>query len=40
MSLLEEPMHPGEALNKLYLAPLDMGMIAFARLLGVPRRRD
>ena len=25
MSLLEEPMHPGEVLKELYLDPLDMG---------------
>ena len=39
MSLLEEPMHPGEVLNVLYLDPLDMGAIALARRLGVPRTR-
>ena len=39
MSLLEEPMHPGEVLKELYLDPLDMGAIAFARRLGVPRTR-
>ena len=39
MSLLEEPMHPGEFLKELYLDPLDMGAIAFARRLGVPRTR-
>ena len=38
MSLLEEPMHPGEVLKELYLDPLDMGAIAFARRLGVLRR--
>ena len=39
MSLLKAPMHPGEALQELYLAPLDMGAIALARRLGVPRTR-
>jgi len=39
MSLHEEPMHPGEVLKELYLDPLDMGAIAFARRLGVPRTR-
>jgi len=39
MSLLKEPMHPGEVLKELYLDPLDMGAIAFARRLNVPRTR-
>jgi antitoxin HigA-1 len=39
MSLLEDPVHPGEVLKELYLDPLDMGAIAFARRLGVPRTR-
>lgn len=39
MSLLEYPMHPGEVLKELYLDPLDLGAIAFARRLGVPRTR-
>jgi addiction module HigA family antidote len=39
MSLLEEPMHPGEVLKELYLDPLDMGAIAFALRLDVPRTR-
>ena len=39
MSLLKEPMHPGEVLKELYLDPLDMGVIAFARRLDVPRTR-
>ena len=39
MSPLQEPMHPGEVLKELYLAPLDMGAIAFARRLDVPRTR-
>jgi len=39
MSLLEAPMHPGEVLKELYLDPLDMRVIAFARRLDVPRTR-
>jgi antitoxin HigA-1 len=39
MSLLKEPMHPGQVLKELYLDPLDMGAIAFARRLDVPRTR-
>ena len=39
MSPLKEPMHPGEVLKELYLDPLDMGAIAFARRLDVPRTR-
>lgn len=39
MSLLKEPMHPGEVLKELYLDPLNMGAIAFARRLDVPRTR-
>lgn len=39
MSLLEEPMHPGEVLKELYLVPLDLRAMAFAQRLGVPRTR-
>jgi addiction module HigA family antidote len=39
MSMLEKPMHPGEVLKELYLAPLGMGAITCARLLGVSRTR-
>lgn len=39
MSLLQDPMHPGDVLKELYLDPMDMGAIAFARHLGVPRTR-
>lgn len=39
MSLLEDPMHPGEVLKVLYLSPLEIGAIAVARHLGVPRSR-
>ena len=39
MSLLENPMHPGEVLKELYLDPAGMSAIALARALGVPRTR-
>ena len=39
MSLLENPMHPGEVLKELYLDPMDMSAIALARRLKVPRTR-
>lgn len=39
MSLLKDPMHPGDVLKELYLDPLNLGVIAFARRLNVPRTR-
>ena len=39
MSLLQNPMHPGEVLKELYLAPLEMSAPALAKRLGVPRTR-
>lgn len=39
MNLVKEPMHPGEVLKELYLDPLDIRAIAFARRLDVPRTR-
>ena len=39
MSLLDDPMHPGAVLKELYLDPLELGPIAVARRLGVPRTR-
>lgn len=39
MSLLVDPMHPGEVLDELYLGPLGLGAIALARAIGVPRTR-
>lgn len=39
MSLLKEPVQPGEVLKELYLDPLDLGAIALAWHLGVPRTR-
>ena len=35
----EQPMHPGEVLKVLYLDPLEIGAIALARRLDVPRTR-
>ncbi|WP_069301497.1 HigA family addiction module antitoxin [Neptunicoccus sediminis] len=39
MSLFEDPVHPGDLLKELYLDPQELGAIAFARRLGVPRTR-
>jgi antitoxin HigA-1 len=39
MSLLENPMHPGEVLNELYLEPMAMSAITLANRLNVPRTR-
>jgi plasmid maintenance system antidote protein VapI len=39
MSVLDEPIHPGEVLKELYLNPFDLGAVAFARRVGVPRKR-
>lgn len=39
MTLLQNPMHPGEILQELYLAPLGISAIALARRIGVPRTR-
>ena len=39
MSLLKEPMHPGEVLKELYLLPMEMSAPALAKRLGVPRTR-
>ena len=39
MSLVQNPMHPGEVLKELYLKPLEMSAIALAKRLGVPRTR-
>lgn len=39
MSLLQDPMHPGEVLKTLYLDPLALSPIALARRLDVPRTR-
>lgn len=39
MSLLDAPMHPGAVLKELYLDPLEMSVIAFARRVNVPRTR-
>ncbi|WCE67014.1 HigA family addiction module antitoxin [Sulfitobacter faviae] len=39
MSLLEDLAYPGEVLKEIYLDPLEIVAIAFARRLGVPRAR-
>lgn len=39
MTLLKSPLHPGEVLKELYLTPLNIGAIALAHRLGVPRTR-
>ena len=39
MSMLISPMHPGEVLKELYLEPMGIGAIAFAKHLSVPRTR-
>jgi len=37
--MLKDPMHPGEVLKELYLAPLGMSAIKLANRLGLPRTR-
>lgn len=39
MSLLKNPLHPGDVLKELYLDPLGLSAIAFAKVLDVPRTR-
>ena len=39
MSLLVNPSHPGEVLQELYLAPLELSAIALAKRIHVPRTR-
>ena len=39
MTMLQDPLHPGEVLKELYLEPLGMSAIALARELHVPRTR-
>ena len=39
MSLLKNPLHPGDVLKELYLDPLAIGAIALAGRLNVPRTR-
>ena len=39
MSLLQNPMHPGEVLKELYLTPLEMSAIALAKRLGAHHER-
>ncbi|WP_339646504.1 HigA family addiction module antitoxin [uncultured Pelagibacterium sp.] len=39
MSMTENPVHPGEVLNALFLAPPEMSAGALAGRLDVPRTR-
>ncbi len=39
MTLLKNPLHPGEVLKELYLTPLNLGAIALSQNLYVPRTR-
>lgn len=39
MSMLKNPVHPGEVLSELFLEPLDMSAGALAKRLDVPRTR-
>lgn len=39
MTLLLNPLHPGDVLAELYLKPLGLSAPALARRLGVPRTR-
>ncbi|SHI50398.1 plasmid maintenance system antidote protein, XRE family [Aureimonas altamirensis DSM 21988] len=39
MSMLKNPVHPGEVLDELFLAPLEMSAGALAKRLDVPRTR-
>jgi addiction module HigA family antidote len=39
MSLLVNPSHPGEVLQEIYLAPLELSAIALAKRIHVPRTR-
>ena len=39
MTLMQNPLHPGEVLEELYLEPLGMSPIELARRLHVPRTR-
>lgn len=39
MSMIKNPVHPGEVLGELFLEPLDMSAGALAKRLDVPRTR-
>jgi addiction module HigA family antidote len=39
MALLENPLHPGEVLDELYLKPLRLSALGLARRMNVPRTR-
>ena len=39
MSILENPLHPGEVLHELYMIPLGLSAITLAKKILVPRTR-
>ncbi|MEW9808093.1 HigA family addiction module antitoxin [Mesorhizobium marinum] len=39
MSMIKNPVHPGEVLSQLFLEPLEMSAGALAKRLDVPRTR-
>jgi addiction module HigA family antidote len=39
MSMIKNPVHPGEVLSELFLEPLEISAGALAKRLGVPRTR-
>ena len=39
MSMIKNPVHPGEVLSELFLEPLEMSAGALAKRLDVPRTR-
>ncbi|MBO6539181.1 MAG: HigA family addiction module antidote protein [Rhizobiaceae bacterium] len=39
MSMINNPVHPGEVLSELFLEPLELSAGALARRLDVPRTR-
>ena len=39
MSMIKNPVHPGEVLNELFLEPLNMSAGALAKRLDLPRTR-
>lgn len=39
MSMMKNPVHPGEVLSELFLEPLEMSAGALAKRLDVPRTR-
>jgi addiction module HigA family antidote len=39
MSMIKNPMHPGDVLQELYLLPLGLSAITLAKRIHVPRTR-